>query len=652
MMDYYAGGTLFMKLSFGLFTLLIMLMVSCCSLSLAAERELTVLFTSDIHSYFSPTCSPVEGQVRQHGGAGRLATLLREHRNDHAILVDAGDFAMGTLLQAGYLTDAYELRLMGMLGFDATTFGNHEFDFSCDGAGQMIQSAIRSGDPLPALMIPANLDLSGNLTEKQQMLKNALTAAGSQRYIIKDVNGVRVAVFGLLGKDGISCAPTSAVTWQDPIEAAKAVVKEIGDQAEVILCISHSGSSADGKSGEDVELLKAVPELDVVISGHTHLAHHQVVTVRESGVLGSCGCFLSYLGRIDLTVDDAGKVAVKDYALLPVDDSVASDEALDAVVNGFWEEIDSGYLADTGWKANQVIAHTDFQLDDFVDGEEGRGELPLGMLIADSYLHACDENGYDDIEVGVVASGTIRIALEAGDITVADAFEVCSLGAGQDNSAGHPLVSGWVKGSDLKLLCEMDAAISPIMTTLKLYFAGMNVTLDLNRIPLDRVTRLELVKRDGTTEPIDMNRRYRVVANMYAINMLSSVRSMTKGIVAIDPTEKDGTPITDFYAHALHYPSGRELKEWEAFCGYLASFDQVNGVAQVPQRYSGSQGRKVTQRGSFLSVLMHPAGTTLVVEGVVLLILLIIVYRIATHKKRKARKAAKKLARLAKKAAG
>ena len=627
--------------------LLAALLVCCCSLAAAQTRELTILFTSDIHSYFVSTESPIDGGIRQHGGAGRLAGLLSENRNDHTLLVDAGDFAMGTLLQAGYLTDAYELRLMGQLGYDATTFGNHEFDFSCDGAGQMLRSALRSGDPLPTLVLPANLNLSGTLTEKQQTLKDALDEVGAVRYLIREVNGIRVAVFGLMGTDAISCAPTSAVTWDDPIAAAKQVVKEIGDQAEVILCISHSGTSADGSSGEDVDLLKAVPELDVVISGHQHVAHHQVITVRESGVLGSCGCFLTYLGRMDLTVDDAGRVSVADYALLPIDETSPTDAALDAVVSGYMEEINNDYLADTGWTSDQVIAHMDFQLDAELTGDAAMGELPLGCLIADSYLYACDELGYTDVEIAVVGSGTIRTSMEAGDITVADAFEVCSLGAGGDNTAGHPLVSCWVKGSDLKLLAEMDALISSAMPSLKLHYAGLNVTFNLDRVPLDRVTRLELVHRDGSTETVDMSRRYRVVANMYAVNMLASVRSMTKGIVAIDPTDRDGNPVTDFYAYSLLRENGKELKEWQAFCRYLSSFEQTDGVAQVPERYAAPQGRKVAYHGGFLSNLENPGTSTLIVLGLLLLITVFIVYRLLTHGKRKARRAGKRRLRQA-----
>lgn len=210
-------------------------------------------------------------------------------------------------------------------------------------------------------------------------------------------------------------------------------------------------------------------------------------------------------------------------------------------------------------------------------------------------------------------------------------------------------MSCWVKGSDLKLLTEMDALIAPLMSTLKLHWAGLNVTMDLDRIPLDRVTRLELVRRDGSTEPIQSDRRYRVAANMYAVNMLASVRSMSKGLIAIDPTDIQGQPISDFYAYALRRQDGSELKEWQAFVQYLASFEQKDGVSQVPQRYSAAQGRKLALHNGVTGWFTSPGIPTLAVFVLVLLILFLIVYLVMTRKQRKLRKQRKRAARAARK---
>ena len=70
----------------------------------------------------------------QYGGYARLMTKIREQKEiePDAILVDGGDFAMGSLFQSAYPTSAIELRMMGAMGYDATTFGNHEYDYTRD----------------------------------------------------------------------------------------------------------------------------------------------------------------------------------------------------------------------------------------------------------------------------------------------------------------------------------------------------------------------------------------------------------------------------------------------------------------------------------------------------------------------------------------
>ncbi len=111
----------------------------------------TILFTHDMHSHFLPTTDSDGGES---GGFARLSTLLKEQRELHpdALTLDGGDFSMGSLFQAIYATDAPELRMMGTLGYDATTFGNHEFDYRQTGFASMLEAAVASGDALPMIL--------------------------------------------------------------------------------------------------------------------------------------------------------------------------------------------------------------------------------------------------------------------------------------------------------------------------------------------------------------------------------------------------------------------------------------------------------------------------------------------------------------------
>ena len=130
----------------------ILILMGCFAGVTASQEgtEATILFTHDLHSHFLPAVKEGGGE---YGGYARLMTVIRQQRevDPNAILVDGGDFAMGSLFQTAYATAALELRMMGAMGYDATTFGNHEYDYLSSGLTAMLNAALESGDPLPAL---------------------------------------------------------------------------------------------------------------------------------------------------------------------------------------------------------------------------------------------------------------------------------------------------------------------------------------------------------------------------------------------------------------------------------------------------------------------------------------------------------------------
>ena len=97
----------------------------------ASAQDVTVLFTHDLHSHLLPSAD-TDGSI--YGGYARLSTAIAEQKKLHpnALLLDGGDFAMGSLFQTAFATSAIELRMMGQMGYDVTTFGNHEFDYGFD----------------------------------------------------------------------------------------------------------------------------------------------------------------------------------------------------------------------------------------------------------------------------------------------------------------------------------------------------------------------------------------------------------------------------------------------------------------------------------------------------------------------------------------
>ena len=627
-----------------------------------APEELTVLFTHDIHDYLYPTETVEAGQTVEHGGAARLASIVQSFgietavgsgsgaetgsggsaAADNVLYLDGGDFSMGTLYQAAYSTDAYELRNLGLTGCAVTTFGNHEFDYGAEGTAAMLRAAAASGDPLP-LIVQSNIDFSGELTAAQQDLKEAFEEYGVRDYVILEKAGYRIGIFGLVGLDCIECIQTE-LNYTNYTEAAKKTVAALEKEGcDIIIALSHSGiSSVD--AGEDIELAKAVPGIDLIISGHTHS------TVTEPVMIGStalvcCGEYLKNVGKITFSMVN-GKISISDYALIPVNSSVPEDAATLERMQTYKEHINSTYLAEEGVSFDDVICHSSFDLISLNEMYATHQEYSTGNLIADSYLYEAERCGIDDIDVALVGLGTIRGSVTEGNITVADAFEICSLGVGGDGSAGHPLAAAYITGKELRLLTELDASLGELVSSIKMSYSGLTYSFNAERVILDRVTDIRLLRNDGTTEEIDDDRLYKVCANMYSINMLGMLNGLTKGLLSITPKYADGTPVTDFYDVTLKTPDGREIKEWVALKNYLSAFNpNEDGISELPPYYSAALGRKEKTEDNSLSALLAPgkgAGIFSAVNAVVIfLAALIVLTVILVRRKKKSKETAK-----------
>lgn len=563
----------------------------------ADEKDLNILFIHDSHDYLYPTTTMESGKIIEHGSAARLATVIKENADENTLFLDGGDFSMGTLYQAAYSTDAYELRNLGICGCNVTTFGNHEFDYGARGAAKMLRAALASGDKLPQI-VQSNIDFSGSLTEEQADFKKACDEYGVKENTIIERAGHKIGLFGVVGISCIACIQTD-FEYIDYIKSAKEQVEKLKNEGcDIIICLSHSGTDGDGKNGEDFDLAKKVPDIDVIVSGHTHTVYSSPIQVGDTYIV-SCGEYLKNVGKLSLSCFN-GKVKAKDYKLIPLNSSVKEDEETKARFENYKDHINKTYLGE-GETFDKVIAHSNF---DFIGLDEMYGthqEYPLGDLIADSYIYEAEKNGITDIDVALVGLGTVRSSIKKGDITVADAFEICSLGVGADGSAGHPLVAGYIKGWVLKLLVELDASVGELVSSIKMSYSGLRYTFNTKNIILNRVTEEGLDDGSGELVKIENNKYYKVVGNMYALNMINMVSDVTKGIISISPRDENGNKVSDFYTLSLKDKNGNEIKEWIAFKDYLESFEVgESGYPEIPDCYAAAQGRKVKISHSFL----------------------------------------------------
>lgn len=598
-------------------------------------RQVDILFLHDTHSHLNSFLTVQDGKDTVLGGYARIKTLIDQVKAESpdALLLDAGDFSMGTLVQTVFHTDAPELRMLGYLGCEVTTLGNHEFDYRSSGLAGALNAAAKSGDPVPAMVL-CNIDWEAmekeGLTEEQRLLKEAFDAYGMKDYVVLEKGGVKIAVLGIFGEDSLACAPTCVLKFQDASKAAAAVVKEIKEKESVdmIVCVSHSGTSAKASKSEDEILAKNVPEIDLIVSGHTHTTLEEPI-VHGSTYIVSCGEYGKNLGTLRMVQKADGRWAIKAYELRGVTTDIQPDADTQEKIDLFMEKVDENYLFRFGYTRDQVLAQNAVEFSTAAELHHDHREHNLGNLLADAFdytVENADDFDGHPVDVAIAPSGCVRDTFATGDITVEDVFNAYSLGIGPDGVPGYPLISMYLTGAELKTGAEIDASVSDFMTAARLYLSGVHFSFNPHRIILNRVTDCYLVDDAGNRVELEDDRLYRVVCDLYSGQMLGAVTDVSYGILKIQPKFADGTPIENI-EDAIITSNGQEVKAWAAIAGYLESLEDTDGdgIANVPEYYEGTQGRKLVEESRAIGDLLKGLNKYAVVIILVVLLLAVLV---------------------------
>ena len=233
----------------------VLLFVMSASSAAAQDKQLVVLHTNDTHSTILPLNQNLADTLKAgRGGFMRRITMLKEERQKtpDLLLFDSGDFSQGSPYFTMYKGEV-EVDLMNMMGYDAGTIGNHEFDFGMDVMANMFR---RFNFPI----VCSNYDFRGTVVE--HLVKD---------YVILKRNGLKIGVFGLSPKlDGLVDSKNCVgVKFLDPIEQANRVVSILKKKkCDVIILLSHLGWDVLGVSDE--ELIAATRDIDLVLGGHSH----------------------------------------------------------------------------------------------------------------------------------------------------------------------------------------------------------------------------------------------------------------------------------------------------------------------------------------------------------------------------------------------
>lgn len=640
-----------LKIKRKVFTVILAVVICFSTVSFVSadkvKDNVKILFTHDLHSRMDSDV--VSGEVA--GGFARLKTLINQKfdKKEPTVLVDAGDFSMGTLYQTVYESQASELKMMGHLGFDATTFGNHEFDYRSEGVANMLNSAILHDDVNDGLVMPqfviSNIDWNKNNSKENKLVKDALETYGAKDYTVIERGGVSFGIYGVVGQDAEECAPASGIDFDSIVDTSKRVVDILKNEekVDIIICLSHSGTDENSKKSEDEILAMEVPEIDLIVSGHTHTLLEKPIKHGDTYIV-SAGEYGRHLGEIDLYKNASGRWSLESYKLNKVDSSIAENEDIAKKLEHYRGMINENYLKAFGYTYNQVLAVNNYDFTPINEFGSTLREDTLGSIIADSYMYAVKQaegENYEQVALTVAPTGTIRDTLQKGEIKVWDVFNISCLGIGPDRITGYPLVSVYLTGAELKTVAEIDVSVSRLMTSAQLFPSGMKWEYNSNRLILNKVTDVKLVDENGNESELVEDKLYRVVAGLYSAQMLGAVEDTSKGILSVTPKDKNGNVIADFEEHIVYDKNGNEVKEWYALASYLKSFEKNDdGIAVIPERYSHPEGRKHdTNSKNIIEILKNPNKIALVIYfAIVVVLVLIIVTVLLVIRKIKRRK--------------
>jgi 2',3'-cyclic-nucleotide 2'-phosphodiesterase (5'-nucleotidase family) len=512
---------------------------------------ITILFTHDMHSYLAGSReTDTDGSIIRTGGYARLYTAIEQERKkapESTLLLDGGDVVMGTFFHTLFATHAAEFNIMNKMGYEATTLGNHDFDFGVDATQQSID--VYLSDPKNICPI---------------IISNLKGIKGTEEYLILEKAGYRIGIFGLLGTEARSESLIDKdLPYENYIEAAKRMVEYLREQkrVDIVICLSHSGTNKEIKYSEDEQLARKVRGIDVIISGHTHTLLEQPI-LEKGTIIGSAFAYGKYLGIIKLALTDR-KPALASYELIRIDSLYAEDQNIKEQVGHYKNLVEKDYLSAMHIGFDDPVAEAVNSIYIAPDS------IALGSLIADAFLDAVEHAEGQRPDIAAVPDGTIRADMLKGIVTEEEVFNILSLGIGPDKKPAFPLLKVYFSGRELRNMCEVNASIAGIMPGTHLFFSGIRYTYNSKGLFCNKARKIEVLDQAGNYVVTNDDQLYSVIVGLYTAKMIGLVSDKTYGILSVIPKNEKGEPIADLNDAIVLDTSGSEIKEWIALNNYL-----------------------------------------------------------------------------------
>lgn len=478
-----------------------MLSVSAITLSAGAalaDYELNILHINDFHSRiesinkFDSTCSAEEeGKNECFGGAARLLTAINQTRDalkaegKNVLLLNAGDNFQGSLFYTTY-KGTVEAEVLNAMKFDAMTVGNHEFDDSEDGLAGFL-------DKVQFPVVTANV------------VATAASKIGDRvkPSIVLEVGGQKIGIVGAVANDTAELAtPGPNITIaEDVAKISEQVQKLKQDGVNKIIALTHVGYP------RDLEFIAKIPDVDVVVGGHTHTllsntdqkaeGPYPTLVDNPGGYkvpVVQAGQYSKYLGDLKVVFDDSGVVKESKGDPILIDSSFKPDEATLKRIDELKAPIEA--------LKTKVVGSSEGPIEG--DRKVCRvKECSMGNLVADATLARVKDQG---VTIAFANSGGLRSSIDAGDVSMGEVLTVLPF---QNTVATFQL-----KGEDIRAALENGVSQIDDGAGRFMQVSGMKYSFDRSKPAGSRVISVD-VKEGEAFVPLDPAKTYIVAANNY-----------------------------------------------------------------------------------------------------------------------------------------
>ncbi|MBX2839200.1 MAG: 5'-nucleotidase/apyrase family protein [Gammaproteobacteria bacterium] len=456
----------------------------------SADTSLTILHTNDFHSRFEPIskydsgCSAEDNaEGKCFGGYARLRSAIAaaRERNPDALLVDGGDQFQGSLFYTYYKGKA-AAEMMNTLQYDAMTVGNHEFD-----DGPEVLRGFMDSVGFPVLM--SNADVSNE----------PLLAGKLQKSTVIEKAGQKIGLIGLTPEDTDELAsPGKNVTFSDPVAAVQSEVDKLtAEGVGIVVVLSHSGYRVD------LEVAGQVSGVDVIVGGHSNTllsntnekARGPYPTMVGDTAVVQAYAYGKYLGELQVSFDDEGKVLSANGEPLLMDSTVVEDDEIVARVKELAQPLDE--------IRSKVVAESAAAINGNRDQCRVQ-ECEMGNLVADAMLDRVADQG---VSIAIMNSGGIRASIDPGEVTMGEVLSVLPF--------QNTLSTFQLKGADL--LSALENGVSQVEEVKGRFpqVAGLKFSWDATKPANEGRIQSVMVNEGGTWTELDPDKTYGLVSNNY-----------------------------------------------------------------------------------------------------------------------------------------